>query len=56
MKLQGGLEFLRERWGENGRGDPQRFQDISDMMHESFANKIPLREWKLYAPIFFILV
>ena len=26
------------------------------MMRESFADKIPLREWKLYIPIIFILV
>ena len=34
--LRGELEFLRERWAESGRGDPQIFQGISDMMRESF--------------------
>ena len=50
------LTYLREAWYQSNNTDPDTFQKISDMMRNSFKDKIPLRIWKVYAPTIMTLV
>ena len=37
------LTYLREAWYQSNNTDPDTFQQISDMMRNSFKDKMPLR-------------
>ena len=45
------LAFLRDQWYRLKKNkDPNTFQDIADMVQESFLCEMSLRFWKLEAP------
>ena len=50
------LTYLREVWYQSNNTDPDTFQQISDMMRNSFKDKIPLRIWKVHAATILTLV